>query len=122
MPDWLGLNENRKRHRESRIRTRVIDPVEIPLNVEVEPPENGTGGFAARRFGYGRLGYGRLGHWRLGYGGFEQYTPSPKDVGEIGKPWVMSRGWKGLGNSLRHMIDNGFPLPFACIQEHHFVP
>lgn len=58
--DWLGLNEDRNRHRGSSIRTRVIDPVKVPTKVDLVAPVDqigvGTGRFAARWFGCRRLG------------------------------------------------------------------
>jgi len=85
------------------IRTRVIYPVKVPVKVDapVDQIGIGTGRFAARWFGYGRL---------------EQTTP--KEVDRVVSPRLLS----GSGSRLSHTICNGFPLPFACVQEHHLFP
>jgi len=128
--DLLGLNEDRKRHRRSSIRTWVIDPVKVPAKVDLIAPVDqiwvGTGRFAARWFGCSpspkeapeQIGNGTgrfVARW-FGCGRLEQSTP--KEVDGVGSPRLLS----GSRSRLRHTIGNGFPLPFACIQEHHFFP
>ena len=104
---WLAVR-TRKDRSESSIRTRVIDPVEIPTFVENEPPATRwcrTGWFGTRWFGCGR----------------SDRSPPSEYVCES----VKHRGgprWSRPGSSLSHAIGDSFPLPFTSVQKHRFVP
>jgi len=133
---------------ELSIRTGVIDPVEIPtVIVAGQLGRKGLGRFGVKIFiivsteKMIKMDLVRFAAGWFGDGRWKQPSPSPKEVGkpgwfgggrspstkDVGEPGNQERlgvphRWGGSGCSLSCTVGDGFPLPFARIQKHRFVP